>query len=198
MYAGMKGVGLNRMVLLTVTAPGDGLDIQAWNAEHSVKWNHLVTLLRREPGLEDLQYARVVEEQQRGAEHDHVILRSSRKLFLDPQRVQALALQAGFGKIFKLQRVRVRKGGINGALAYLGKYLTKSCGQLGKLRRVVTLSQGWLLCWEDRKPKGSTGWQWCPNIRAMVRIAIATGWQVRSWMWLEEGRRREIEIEGTA
>lgn len=185
LFAGMKGVQLNHLVLLTLTAPGGDLDVQAWNAEHGPKWNHFITLLRREPGCGDLEYARVVEEQKRMAEHDHVVLRGLGRLFLNPGRVQELAQQAGFGRIFKLQRVKVSKGGVNGALAYLGKYLTKSCGGLGKLRRVVTFSQGWLLTWENRKPSGSTGWQWLPNVRALVRTATAAGWCVdRSWLFL--------------
>lgn len=74
------------------TPPG-GVDLGAWNASHSSRWNHVRTSLRREyPGLE---FFRGVEVQQRGALHDHALVWSETPI--DKGFLRQLAMRAGFG-----------------------------------------------------------------------------------------------------
>lgn len=126
---------------LTVTAPGaqrhrvgrsgewcpctpeGGVDLAAWNASHSRRWNHFRTLLRRELSP-DAEYFRGVEVQQRGALHDHSMLWSP--VALRVSRVRELAVRAGFGHSVDLVECRP---GSKKAAYYVSKYVTKSTDQ---------------------------------------------------------------------
>jgi hypothetical protein len=100
--------------------PFGGVDLAEWNASHSRRWNHLLTLLRREyPGI---QFMRGVEVQARGALHDHAIVWTSTGL--NVARVRELAIRAGFGHSVDLAP---SPPGSKRAGYYVSKYVTKAC-----------------------------------------------------------------------
>lgn len=100
------------------TPPG-GVDLAAWNASHSRRWNHLRTRLRRlVPGLE---FFRGVEVQKRGALHDHAMVWSPKPLSV--KVIRELALAAGFGHSVDLAPA---PSGSKQAAYYVSKYVTKA------------------------------------------------------------------------
>lgn len=134
----MSGTGRQEgwQYFLTLTAPGDrrhrnsageicpctpagGVDLAKWNAGHSGRWNWFRTVMRREyPGLE---FMRGIEDQKRGALHDHVMLWSPRPL--SDRAVRELALRVGFG--CQLDLVHCPPGSKRAAY-YVAKYVTKA------------------------------------------------------------------------
>jgi hypothetical protein len=70
---------------------------------------------------EDAQYFRGVEVQQRGAIHDHAMIRT--KVELEERAIRTLAMAAGFGHSVKL--VPVEPGSTREAY-YVSKYITKA------------------------------------------------------------------------
>ena len=132
--AGMTKVG-GHHYFGTFTAPSDvhrmpsgdvcpcsieGFDLAEWNTSHSMRWNHLRTLLRRE--YPELQFFRGVEPQKRGALHDHVMIWSRYEISL--QTLRKLAVRAGFGH--EVYCPEVRPGSTQCAY-YVSKYVTKAC-----------------------------------------------------------------------
>ncbi len=127
-----------RLNFITVTAPGrsehslpggevcectpsGGVDLAAWNASHSARWNHLRTLLRREyPGI---VYFRGVEVQERGALHDHFMAFNPHGE-VSAATVRRLAIRAGFGHSVD---VAPCVAGSRKAAYYVSKYVTKAC-----------------------------------------------------------------------
>lgn len=90
-----------------------------WNASAARRWNQLRTALAREyPGL---IYLRAVEVQKRGVIHLHVIIWTPKPMAL--QRVQTLALAAGFG--CNVQWAPCVPGSRQLAY-YVAKYVTKA------------------------------------------------------------------------
>lgn len=126
------------LYFLTLTAPGEhrhvntrtgewcpctpdgGVDLAAWNASHSARWNHFRTVLRQ--GVPELVFIRGVEVQQRGALHDHAIVHSP--VPLDVEELRALAMRAGFGHSIDLAPI---EPGSRKAAYYISKYVTKAC-----------------------------------------------------------------------
>jgi hypothetical protein len=97
-----------------------------WNASASARWNVLRGALRREyPGLE---YFRAVERQERGALHLHIIVWSAEPI--DLQRVQALALSAGFGCTIDFKPAAP---GDTRQAGYVAKYVTKATDERAKV-----------------------------------------------------------------
>ncbi len=167
-FAGVKGVGLDRLKLVTVTAPGGGLDCEAWNVGAAERFHDLVTMLREEYPQLDLQYWKVGEFQVRGALHYHVIVRACRNLFIEKKTLEKLAVHAGFGKVCFVNSIDPRKGGINGACAYLASYLLQDVEAWPNGKPVVTKSHRWRLVWEDRRPAKEVGrWRWFPSLSAL-------------------------------
>lgn len=131
------------LYLLTLTAPGQrqhrlpsgelcpctpvgGVDLHAWNASHSARWNRLRTRLRQlHP---ELQFFRAVEVQDRGALHHHAITWSPVELSL--KEVRRLAIQAGYGHSVDLAPTRPGSRGVSN---YCAKYVTKACDQRGEV-----------------------------------------------------------------
>lgn len=119
--------------------PAGGIDVAEWNAGHSARWNHLVTLLRREyPGL---QYWRGVEAQDgkrrrdgdgRGALHDHGLFRTPVRM--RTAVVRRLAMQAGFGHAVK---VDVISGGVEAVARYASKMVAAYTSKSTDLRAEV-------------------------------------------------------------
>lgn len=96
--------------------PAEGVELSTWNAEAGQKWNRLRTQLRRD--FPDLEFMRVVEVQDRGALHLHVIVRSEAEL--DPAYIRRLAMAYGFGHSTDLAPFREEHR------RYVGKYVVKS------------------------------------------------------------------------
>nr|CRY96532.1 hypothetical protein [uncultured prokaryote] len=136
--------GLNKhdggyLYFLTLTAPGDeahadqngidcpctpagGIDLGAWNASHSRRWNHFRTSLRQQ--VPQLEFFRGIEVQHRGALHDHCLVWSPVPITTKSVRVHAL--RAGFGHSIKHARI---VAGSSDEARYVTKYTTKSVDQ---------------------------------------------------------------------
>lgn len=129
--------GRTYLYLLTLTAPGDdvhtyaggrlvcpctpagGVDLASWNASHSGRWNHFRTRLRQaHPSVE---FFRGVEVQDRGALHDHALVRSSTPLGV--KQLREMAMAAGFGHSVDLAPV---VPGSKQCAYYVSKYVTKA------------------------------------------------------------------------
>lgn len=124
---------------VTLTAPGDPLDIDEWNQRSGACWNRLrLALRRRYPSAE---FYRVIEFQQRGAIHLHVIVRGVK--FIPHGMLKGLAVAAGFGPVCWLTPYHQR-----GAIVrYLSKYLLKDTDLVPGGFRVFSESRGWRLDW---------------------------------------------------
>jgi len=107
--------------MVTLTAPGKGTDLAAWNTDSGRCWNRMALLLRRFDLT--IQYLRAAEVQQRGAIHHHVLILSS--LPLTRNRVSRMAKRAGYGWMVDVQRITSTKA----AAAYVAKYVAKAAGQ---------------------------------------------------------------------
>jgi hypothetical protein len=106
--------------------PEGGVDLAAWNADHSRRWNQFRTALKRL--FPDLQFFRGVEVQDghrggtaRGALHDHCMVRTSSPLVL--RQLRALAISCGFGHSVDLAGCAP---GSKQAAYYVAKYVTKA------------------------------------------------------------------------
>lgn len=99
--------------------PVGGVDLAAWNASHSSRWNHFRTRLRQ--AHPSVQFFRGVEVQSRGALHDHAMVRSD--LPLQKAQLRAMAMDAGFGHSVDLAPVAP---GSKQAAYYVAKYVTKA------------------------------------------------------------------------
>lgn len=90
--------------------------LEEWNPTAGRRWNHMRTALARAvPGVE---FLRVVEPQDRGALHLHVLVRSP--VPLDVLALQAYALAAGFGCSLDLSAMPAAR-----AARYVAKYAAK-------------------------------------------------------------------------
>lgn len=90
-----------------------------WNASSSQRWNRLRTALDRE--YPDMRFFRAVEIQDRGAVHLHLLWWTP--VPVDLQRVQELALAAGFGCTMDYAPC---EPGSRRAAYYVSKYVTKA------------------------------------------------------------------------
>jgi hypothetical protein len=133
--SGMSRVG-GRYYFLTLTAPSDvhhygksgdecpcsvrGFDVGKWNASHSDRWNRFRTALARE--FPELEYFRGIEDQKRGALHDHVLVWCQTEI--DLGWLRKLAIRCGFGHEVDCPEIRP---GSTEAAYYLSKYITKAC-----------------------------------------------------------------------
>jgi hypothetical protein len=135
--SGLGAAPAGYLYLVTLTAPGSrphlirpgrpcpctptgGVDLAAWNADHSRRWNIWVTRLRAEHA--GCQYFRAVEVQRRGALHDHVILWSADRV--SKAEVRALAIAGGWGHEVDVQRL---EPGSRWVARYVAKYVSKAC-----------------------------------------------------------------------
>lgn len=76
--------------------PVGGIDIGCWNRDHGQRWNRFCQALRRMLG-EHVEYFRGVELQERGALHDHALIRFRTGTVVDFDALRALAIHHGFG-----------------------------------------------------------------------------------------------------
>lgn len=173
LHSGLRAAPQESYLAILLTAPGD-IDADEFNADSSRRWHHFVTILRRRfPGV-DLQYWRVAELQERGHVHFHFVLRGLRYLPLadGPKGpgLRTLAITAGFGPWVGLKRPRDYPGGVRSLGWYFSKYMLKQYARRIGVVKIVTMSQGWRVGWEDRR-KASTG-QW------VYGGAVGRGWGV--------------------
>lgn len=168
-YSGLAGVGMERLRVMFVTAPGGELDCEAWNEGASGRWHHLFTLMRQHFASAELEFWKVGELQRRGAIHYHVVVRSRVPIYISHGLLQRLAMMAGFGQVCGVEGVRPYAQPVRVILAYLGKYLTKACEAWPKGMHVVTKSYGWRLVWEDRRLAKTPGrCVWFSSLTALV------------------------------
>jgi hypothetical protein len=109
----------------------DSPDLADWNCSHARRWNHFLTLMRRQyPGF---QFMRGVEPQSgdrrrdhmgRGALHDHWLADADIPIL--ESTVRKLAMRAGFGHSVKV--LPVEQGSKREAY-YVSKYITKASDQ---------------------------------------------------------------------
>ncbi len=95
----------------------EGVALADWNPTAGQRWNHLRTLINRRGRVE---FMRVVEVQQRGALHLHVMVWSP--VPLDVLAIQRDALAAGFGCVLDLVPLDAQRHAY-----YVAKYVTKAC-----------------------------------------------------------------------
>jgi hypothetical protein len=98
-------------------------NLAKWNASHSGRWNRFRTALKRQ--VPSLEFFRGIEDQKRGALHDHAMVWSP--VPLTEKGLKALALRAGFGH--EIKAPAVRSG--NQAAYYVSKYITKATDARG-------------------------------------------------------------------
>jgi hypothetical protein len=193
----MSGLdGSEPVLFLTLTAPGTAVlanqaAIRRWNAGIGRRWTHVVRDLRlRHPGVQ-LEFARVRELQDRGAEHVHALVRGVD--FISHPVLMEIATRAGFGFVVWVDVVDDRKG----AASYLGSYLAKSRQVFPARARVFTTSRRWRRGWTKRAtepgrfvsgPPGRMGWS------AWADASAGVG------PWLRRCRRQRAELasEGEA
>jgi len=109
--------------MCTCTPPG-GVDLAKWNAGASQRWRMLIQRIRRDHGR-DVEYLRVVEVQERGALHYHVVFRrrSGAPLRMSRAYVRRVAMGLGFG-----HDVDVRPYAVEHA-RYVAKYVAKAADE---------------------------------------------------------------------
>ena len=119
---------------------GEPLDsrhlIGAWNEDLGLRWNRLITDLRRggalEGGFEQFEgaeYFKAVEPQKRGALHLHVLIRLKAVWVETPalrEWVRELAVHHGFGHQVDLQVIGMGDLDHVKAARYVAKYVTKA------------------------------------------------------------------------
>jgi hypothetical protein len=100
--------------------PRGGVDLAEWNADHSRRWNHFRTVLRRD-FADGAEFFRGIEVQKRGALHDHALIWSP--VVLSESELRELAIRCGFGHEVKLERI---EPGSKKSAFYVSKYVSKS------------------------------------------------------------------------
>lgn len=162
--------------MLTVTAPGrlpGGYGTwDEWNATVPNRFARLMRVLRR--WMPDVEYARVLELQARGALHVHALVVGWR--WADLEMVRALVVAAGFGPRFEIAEVRDERG----LARYLAsKYLVKSHETLGRRYRVVQCSRGF-----PRTRASADDVTWARALNVVDPPAVLRGGE-SWWDWAE-------------
>ena len=193
-HAGIDPAREDEYLAVTLTAPGRGTDIVAWNATSQDRWHNLMTILRR--SYPEVQFWKVAELQERGAVHFHVMFRGVR--FIPHGKLRGIAKSVGFGPNVWIKRSRDYKYGAQGGGKYFGKYLLKDFSKTTGVTRLVTYSNGWKLSWVTHKKMpgvvspwifaGSmgAGWRmigdWQETYREPVRrVGYFASWWHESW-----------------
>lgn len=172
-HAGIVGPD-DEFLAVLLTAPGGGLDVEAWNAGASQRWHNFMTVLRRDyPGL---QFGRVAETQSRGAVHYHVLFRGAR--FIPAGKIRRIAVAVGFGSWVGVKSCAKYKYGARGSVLYYAKYMLKDYRRSSSQDRVVTFSNGWRVNWISR-PKPERGrWLWAGRAH--------NGWRLIGWDYIPQ------------
>lgn len=131
----------DRLFMLTLTAPGEGTDLEAWNAALPQAWSHWVEYARRGLPHCRIEFIKTFEYQKRGALHVHAVVRvvgavsekQIRRAFVEARRAW------DFGDQWKLDTADEKAAG------YICKYIVKHAEEMPKGcgRRVWSSSRGW-------------------------------------------------------
>jgi hypothetical protein len=165
--------------MLTLTSPGDE-DYERSYEQLRPRWKRLRESIRRRfPGLR-LEYFDVIERQQRGHAHLHVLFRGG---YLPQRWVSAAAAKAGFGRIVDVRSVGKAAG------RYVAKYLGKEMGNtpaalgfpaLPRWHRRAAWSRGWAPAFAKSKQQfraSLSGFAWwifnCRPVLAAERVQRA-------------------------
>lgn len=116
--SGLTFSGHSFVYLVTLTAPGAGVDLASWNPTAAYLFSQWIQALRREVGM-PIEYFRAVELQRRGAIHLHLLVSSP--VPISKRRFGRLALEYGFGRIFDVRPVSDVH-----AARYVTKYVSKA------------------------------------------------------------------------
>ena len=177
-YAGFT-VG-ERVRMLTLTSPA-GEDPQRSYDELRKRWKRLRESLRRRfPGLR-LEYFAVIERQQRGVAHLHVLTRGG---YIPQAWLSQAAACAGFGPVVDIRNVGRAAG------RYVAKYLGKEMGDvperlgfppLPPWHRRATWSRGWapvfmqqLAMWRARLRQAGYAWYIANGRPVLVAYRLQT------------------------
>ena len=161
LVSGTVGVPVDQLRFWTVTGPGQVSDVEAWNRSLLERYAEAWRALRRRHPFVEAYYG-AKEFQQRGVLHLHMLVRQ-RTGDLLPRGdlgsdgwVSRMLVNYGFGPQFAWYRVEPRKGGVNGAVAYVGKYLLKSAHDSRFVRgaHVDFWSRNWSLVWRQHEGVG--------------------------------------------
>jgi hypothetical protein len=140
------GMAAGHIRFMTLTAPGDE-DVGTSFRQATRRWKRLHLRIERRWGK--FEYFIVVEPQQRGHAHLHVLIRGPR--YLPQRQLGAMAQEVGFGRIVDIRAAHRQLPG------YLAKYLTKTLGltpaQSGRYFRRVRMSRHWVdaLAWDGKR-----------------------------------------------
>jgi hypothetical protein len=174
-----QGAGVDCRHKRCPCTPLGGVNLARWNARHGKRWNHLLTLLKREyPGLQFMRGCEVQDGKRtadgvgRGALHDHLLVHTD--VPIDHRRVRALAMQAGFGHEAKVDRVNP---GTNKVAEYVSKYVGKSVTE----RKSVP----WERVRRTRPALTSEGALWDDDGRFFVELHDDDGESWRAWSPVE-------------
>lgn len=185
----LDGVGLERAFFLTVTAPGIVEGPEAWNRSAPRRFAALMRDLRAEMAAlapearaaAPVEYARVLEMQQRGLLHVHAIVTDWRRVPIE--QVRLLAVRHGFGPWFEVKPVK----DLHAVAGYVAsKYLTKSRGDIGRGYRVVQYSQGWAGPWKVATDEGHDAGVWAAALE-LVDPTVAVLPDGMSWSRWADG-----------
>jgi len=128
---------------VVLTAPGEGLDVEAWNAGARGRFKAFLRLLRQETG-QRCPYFATWELQRRGALHVNVLLRVR---YLPHRQLQSLAVRTGFGARASIRQAskedvryvaKIGPGGLVG-------YVTKDVSERHLMGHAYSYSRSWLL-----------------------------------------------------
>lgn len=139
---------------MCLTAPGvgalpDSRAIDAWNDQERVCWQKFLRLMRDH--YADFHVVSVLEVQERGALHRHVLAVTA--AFVNMEIFRSCATAAGYGPRVQLQSAARRmRTGTRGAVSYLTKYITKAMTgfELGA-RPPITYSWTWTRIAKEEK-----------------------------------------------
>jgi hypothetical protein len=134
-------------LFVVLTAPGAGLDVEAWNAGAAKRLKAFVRALRASYGK--LQYFATWELQKRGALHVNIFLLSDQQsshLFIPHEVLKRVAVRAGFGTstwVEPASKARVRYAAKKGYGGLIG-YITKDVRMRHLNGHAYSFSRGWL------------------------------------------------------
>lgn len=136
-----------------------------WNAGESKCWNRFRTALARD---QVVIFVGAVETQKRGVLHRHVVIFTDE--VLDWQRVQRLALAAGYGCVMDVQELR----SVGQAARYVSKYVTKASGDRATIPwEVVDLETGEVITKKATYRLWSCSQTWGVTMREIKDAAAA-------------------------
>jgi hypothetical protein len=145
-FAGLAGVPLELLKVLTLTAPGDDVlpnpgAIAAWNLRSFSYRNRFEQAVRRATGVK-CAFFWTGEMQKRGAVHFHGVCRGLK--FFHYREYHDLEQRSGFGTHGEIQAWR-SSGSIRSSWRYMAKYLTKDVFEWPYRARPIAHSRNWVL-----------------------------------------------------